>query len=627
MGSGDPGSRNGGSGGHHNPLSEFSNLDVKIKQEPPNSHGMSLTTHQHQAAFIDETLLNSPSFPSTFPTSGDSGTLSNMELTNILTGSSNDSIKHRKQHRKRVHEDSWKKRKSTDDPELMDASSCDSTSRSTPLSQGTCSEIPTPNSALGFNSDFEGLDPSELMTDKNQSQVFENVEELSDMDEMLPGNVHKFRRKSPTPTRLDLEDKTIIPPSVSITPIQTSSVYNQTGCTRPGIEIVPIGSSQSLTTPISTSITITPITPSQVKSDDKIKEKKSGGKRSEDRNKGEKKRKKRRDEGSPMGPPEKIPCKQDPLSKPVNVCIKPSESPPLSPGMSRKFAASPTQNRKISSPNFSNAKVSALQQSPKHTPMISVTSSPKHVPGISSPKSHTMSPKHPSMTSGGKPSMSTLKNATSSPSSIKSVGDSSKTKSGGKESSRDKDKRSSSTFNAAKKSSSLKMKQVDLNAVIEVPNCGLDNLPSPGGSIDLSKSSGSGQARNRKSGNLLAVIDKLKSAQHCDLPTDLSGKSKSSGQNSGKNSETSKTSIKMTNEAKSSEYMVKPSSDGMKITINKTRMKDSKSSVSGTGSPKTHTGLKPGVTSGPASKKPQQVSLFEPRHTFAKFIHTYTTCQ
>ena len=47
----------------------------------------------------------------------------------------------------------------------------------------------------------------------------------------------------------------------------------------------------------------------------------------------------------------------------------------------------------------------------------------------------------------------------------------------------------------------------------------------------------------------------------------------------------------------------------MKITINKTRSKDSKTSVSksGTGSPKTHTGLKPGVNSGPASKKPQHL--------------------
>lgn len=67
--------------------------------------------------------------------------------------------------------------------------------------------------------------------------------------------------------------------------------------------------------------------------------------------------------------------------------------------------------------------------------------------------------------------------------------------------------------------------------------------------------------------------------------------------------------------------MVKQSFDGMKITINKTRTKDmtspsskqnyqhsssssSTSSGSGSNSPKPHTGLKPGVNSGPASKKP-----------------------
>ncbi|XP_063707932.1 mediator of RNA polymerase II transcription subunit 1-like isoform X2 [Culicoides brevitarsis] len=62
----------------------------------------------------------------------------------------------------------------------------------------------------------------------------------------------------------------------------------------------------------------------------------------------------------------------------------------------------------------------------------------------------------------------------------------------------------------------------------------------------------------------------------------------------------------------SSEYMVKHSSDGMKITINKTKSKDKSSSgltksasfTSGSSSPKIHTGLKPGVNSGPASKKP-----------------------
>lgn len=110
------------------------------------------------------------------------------------------------------------------------------------------------------------------------------------------------------------------------------------------------------------------------------------------------------------------------------------------------------------------------------------------------------------------------------------------------------------------------------------------------------------------------MIDKLKSAQHCDVSSETTSKSGSNRERtqiSLKISESGKSTSKTSGETKNSEYMVKPSSDGMKLTINKTRMKDSSKSstkVSGTGSPKTHTGLKPGVNSGPASKKPQQVA-------------------
>lgn len=126
------------------------------------------------------------------------------------------------------------------------------------------------------------------------------------------------------------------------------------------------------------------------------------------------------------------------------------------------------------------------------------------------------------------------------------------------------------------------------------------------------------QIRNRKS-SLSAVIDKLKSAQHCDNGTDLSGKTnanreRTTAQLNSKGADGGKTATKV-GEAKNSEYMVKPGSDGMKITINKTRTKESAKSSgsvkvqssSSSGSPKSHTGLKPGVNSGPASKKPQQV--------------------
>ncbi|KAI4456845.1 mediator of rna polymerase ii transcription subunit 1 [Holotrichia oblita] len=497
-------------------------------------HGMNLPmmSHQHAGAmFLNETIMNSANF-SNFPTSSDTNSvLTNLELTNILAGTTSTSTDKPKRH-KRKNEEGWKssKRRAGDDSELLDGSS--------------------------YNK---------------------------------------------------------VPPSVSITPIPTSASQGfSQSAGRSGIEIIPISTSPATSLP--SSITITPIPTSQTKSEEKSRERKSSKSKSEDKNKLEKKRKRKREE-SPMGPPEKIPGKQDPLSKPVSVSIKPAESPPLpsmtptSPSMSRKYTTSPTQSRKISSPNLLNPgiKPSSAHQSPKHSP---ISSSPKHtIPGISSPKSHGLSPKHPSTSGSGKPSMSTLKNAANSPSS-KSGGDSSKSKSSGKESSRDKEKRTSSVFSAGnsnkKSSSSLKVKQLDLNAGMEVP--AQDSLPSPSGTIDLTKNPN--QARNRK--GLLAVIDKLKSA-HCDTATDLSSKnSKDRQQVSNKTSDSSKSNNKV-GENKNSEYMVKPSSDGMKITINKTRTKDSKSSSnksssSGTGSPKTHTGLKPGVNSGPASKKPQQLS-------------------
>lgn len=243
-------------------------------------------------------------------------------------------------------------------------------------------------------------------------------------------------------------------------------------------------------------------------------------------------------------------------------------------------------------------------------------SSPKHsIPGISSPKSHGASPKHPSTSGSGKPSMTTLKNAANSPSS-KSSGSESKNKSGSKDSSREKDKKLLNfSANNKVKSSSIKLKQLDVNAASDVTCAAQESLPSPNSTMDLNKSLNPNQVRNRK-GSLSAIVDKLKSAAHCDSATDLSSKSSNrdrTGQgNSGKSSESSKSANKV-GETKNSEYMVKPSSDGMKITINKTRTKESsktslgKISVSGSSSPKTHTGLKPGVNSGPASKKPQQL--------------------
>lgn len=413
------------------------------------------------------------------------------------------------------------------------------------------------------------------------------------------------KKKSPPSILLDLENKNLVPPSVSITPITVSSMISQTQSMnavlerRPGIEIIPL-----VTPSLPSSITITPISNKEDRS------RKSGkSSKSEDKSRADKKRK-RRKEDSGMGPPDKLPLKQDPLSKPVTVSIKPAEcgSPrPQSPNSSlRKYSSSPTPISLVSC----KGSPKSVKHSPKHSPGPAYSvSSPK-----SSPKHGTSSPKHQG--NSGKPSMSALKSAVSSPKSDSSA----KKSSGGKDSSRDKDRKSGSSGHQSPKlkSSTVKLKQLDLSS----PE--LTILTQSGGSTPPSSCGGDGKSqpmmRNRK-GSLSAIVDKLKSAQHCGDPV-VEGNGKTGCVKDRGSTTPSKTGDKSsaggvkTGDSKNpGEYMVKPSLDGMKITINKTRTKEGKSgkysssSSSGSGSPKTHTGLKPGVNSGPASKKPQSPLL------------------
>lgn len=164
------------------------------------------------------------------------------------------------------------------------------------------------------------------------------MDELVDVEEMLVANctskesklTRKSRdsQKSPTSSNaLDLaENKSLVPASVSITPISTPQGFNSISGAggmedrRPGIEIIPIATAPP-TTSLPSSITITPISSSQVKHiEERNREKKNSKSRSEDRiGRLEKKQRKRKRDESPMGPPEKIPpSKQDPLSKPVS---------------------------------------------------------------------------------------------------------------------------------------------------------------------------------------------------------------------------------------------------------------------------------------------------------------------
>lgn len=305
----------------------------------------------------------------------------------------------------------------------------------------------------------------------------------------------KLERKNSS-LMMELSDKSFIPPSVSITPIQSSttnfnSVLSGMGLERrPGIEIIPIANSPAVSLP--SSITITPISSSHghIHEGERSKDRSSSNKsRSSEEKK--KRRKRREDSNSPkMGPP------------------------------GGKLDGSPSKPR-----------------SSEHSPS-----------------------KHSS--SSGKPSMSSMKSSSSSSS--------------------NKLKESSKI-----KSSSIKLKPLDIS--VETQPSGDECVISPSSSMsDSSKGQTQVQARNRK-GSLSAVIDKLKSAQSSGAVDVDQRFQQSSIQGTGKNTE----------------YMVKPSSDGMKITINKTR---TGKPPSGSSSPKTHTGLKPGVNSGPASKKPQAYS-------------------
>lgn len=177
------------------------------------------------------------------------------------------------------------------------------------------------------------------MSTEKQSAEYEIVPEMVDVEDLLvvsctQKDSSKSSRKSrdnpkpsnATPPILEPSDKALMTPSVSITPINPSSSSLSLGFqsptstpSRPGIEIIPLATTPPASMP--SSITITPVTLSQVKSiEEKSREKKASKNRSDDKARMEKKRKRKRDD-SPMGPPEKIPSKQDPLSKPVRIVL------------------------------------------------------------------------------------------------------------------------------------------------------------------------------------------------------------------------------------------------------------------------------------------------------------------
>ncbi|CAH0398408.1 unnamed protein product [Chilo suppressalis] len=648
-----------------------------IKHEPGTMHGRALypsnVSHPHQGGAYLSEQQHHLSMMCQDPNAGDK---------NLQTS------EERKSKKRKSDTDPWPSSQKKGKPGLSEMPDSDSDSdnsdgyvnedENTMNSNSTNDDIEGRESSVSqneFASDLElsGMDATDAIggQDNRTSSDLENSND-GDAEDIIRNSFQKSdhkrqklkskdseSRRSTSSLLMDLtEGKSYMPSSVSITPIGTTASNtsrSESGSSissmlcldrRPGIEIIPITAAAPAALP--SSITITPITSTQMKSlDDRNRSERKSSKSGEERSK-EKKKKRRRDDS--MGPPEKVPPKQDPLTKPVSVSIKPTDGSPMRPtspnSLLRKFSPSPTHGRSVSitkSPSPSTVKgmgkpsgTSSHHSSPRHSP---VQNSPKHLPGYSSPKNHSISsPKH-SSSGSGKPSMSALKSATSgSPSGKSGTTGYDLSKKLSKDSynsssvsSRDKEKKHSSlSFSSSDRSSPklknpVKLKQLEITPV-SCDSPVTEPLISPP-NIEVNKSNAPSQARNRK-GSLSAVIDKLKSAQHCGTDSELSGtKSSSSSSSTNKFSDpknsTSGSSTK-TSESKNQEYMVKPSLDGMKITINKTRTKESSSSSKlnysssssskqsspqltppSQGSPKTHTGLKPGVISGPASKKTQ----------------------
>ncbi|XP_069683901.1 mediator of RNA polymerase II transcription subunit 1 [Periplaneta americana] len=632
----DPGRGHGGSNGSHSMPPDF---DVsRVKTEPDGgslSHNQSLGGSGSRQGFGPDMSESSVGFQS--PGNPSDNSVSNpFQFSALLSQGSGgkgpvllnmlgEQTTTSKKQRKRSNKDGmWRrspKRKQSEECEIvLESSSSDSTPLGTPTSR---------DAPMETNIDCEEEKPS---SDFGEEEIMP----IDEVEEMVVRKPKKEKKTSPPTIILDLaESKNLVAPSVSITPItSSSSTFNSVlGLERrPGIEIIPIGSTPATSLP--TSITITPISSKAVSAEDRNnRDRKSGKSRTEDKARPEKKRNKRKREDSPsgssssgvaMGPPDKLPPKQDPLSKPVSVSIKPTELPPLSSvrpsspaGALRKITSSPT-HMSPSVTKSSSSKPSSSHQSPKHSPGYT-TSSPKH--------HGTSSPKHQSSGGSGKPSMSALKSAANSPSTTgkSGSGDASKTKSS---SNKDKDRKTSSSFSGSSsssgsgqgsspklKSSSVKLKQLDLSSGSSEGGVGSQSGGGtpPSSNTDGSKSSTAPQVRNRK-GSLSAVIDKLKSAQHQGPePGEVVKERGSSANTSSKTPGDASASTVSGNSSKNpGEYMVKSSSEGIKITINKTRKEPksvvkASSSGTGSGSPKTHTGLKPGVNSGPASKKPHQM--------------------
>ncbi|XP_011188865.2 mediator of RNA polymerase II transcription subunit 1 isoform X2 [Zeugodacus cucurbitae] len=379
----------------------------------------------------------------------------------------------------------------------------------------------------------------------------------------------------------------------------------------------------------------------------------------------EKKRKKKRDD-SPMGPPEKVYSRQNSPAATNETAATVAARKFSSPSSSPKGGSGSGMLSGANTGAVGNAALLSTRPSPKHSP---VYSSPKHSNTASnSPKSPfgTHSPKHGS---SGKPSMSTLKSATAT--SLSPKGD----KSGCVSASSLVGNAAAAgvaAANAVKTAMGVGvvggMQQIKSMNHLAAPSAlntaaggygGVPNMANmggggaggvgqllsgngAGGGMDMNAAAAvaaSQVAAMRKvvSGAVSSTASTMSVAPTTATATQaLPGAPVSAPLQHSPSPDIGSSEVKnggraeSTQQFNSTEYMVKPSQEGLKLTINKTSGggkssssnnngsgtstssssnantstgKSMKSSSSTSSSKRQHTGLKPGVSSGPASKK------------------------
>lgn len=340
-------------------------------------------------------------------------------------------------------------------------------------------------------------------------------------------------------------DKVHQSPSVSITAVDLSSIPSPqllpqvTVDRRPNIEVIPIPN-------VPSSITITPISAKTIAEEKSKKNKKDAD------GKTEKKRKRKLETESSV--PEKV--------KKHSGSLKMSDS-------SRSSSPSDYASNQLPSSTMVMKLGTAQKLKQSTSPTLSISS-------VSLPNSNKYTVTSPKSNSG-KPSLSALKMSVHSPKN--------ELKQKSKEFTKDKDKRGYASSNSSLSQSPKSTKSSSKKSDIE-------DLGTP-----IPPESNKAQIKCRK---LSAVIDRLskdKTAQHYSVDSEAP-KNKESALKTLDKGNNLNSNINIKNPES---YQVKHSSDGMKITINKTRTKESKQKSSSANSPKP--GPKSGSSSGLNSKK------------------------